>query len=206
MKHSRFTDEVYATPVAVASKIDARDKNELIPEIFPSGYFEEFKEGLHTAEEVKTRDLFTSYPPNFKHKNKKFIMELLNTPHPYAPLQDKSILITRWKPFFSLIENVNIRAQIDFKFDNFTYIPDSDTHSTEWYLNFADHNLFRYYAGPLLAQDELQVLECVQLASLREYFSQAQGKDVFSPVGAQANTGRKMATPGLLTINENHNI
>lgn len=29
----------------------------------------------------------------------------------------------------------------------------------EWYVNFADRNLFGYYGGTLLAQDELQVLE-----------------------------------------------
>lgn len=43
-----------------------------------------------------------------------------------------------------------------------------------WHLNFATDDCFAFYAGPLLAQDELQVLEHPALASLREA-SLAQG-------------------------------
>jgi hypothetical protein len=38
----------------------------------------------------------------------------------------------------------------------------------EWYLNFAHHDLFVAYGGPLFAQDEMQVAEHPMLGSLRE--------------------------------------
>lgn len=37
------------------------------------------------------------------------------------------------------------------------------------YVNFADPNMFVAYAGPLFAQDEIQVMEHPTLASVREY-------------------------------------
>lgn len=45
--------------------------------------------------------------------------------------------------------------------------PDAAAPALEWHLNFADPELFGFYGGPLLAQDELQVLEHPALASLR---------------------------------------
>ena len=36
-----------------------------------------------------------------------------------------------------------------------------------WYLNFAHHDLFAFWQDPLLAQDEMQVLEHPDLASVR---------------------------------------
>jgi hypothetical protein len=38
----------------------------------------------------------------------------------------------------------------------------------EWYVNFADRNLFVAYGGPLFAQDEMQVAEHPALGSVRE--------------------------------------
>lgn len=40
----------------------------------------------------------------------------------------------------------------------FDYLPEVDG-AVEWHVNFADDDLFVAYAGNLLAQDELQVLE-----------------------------------------------
>src|SRR5262249_26029594 len=40
--------------------------------------------------------------------------------------------------------------------------------TVEWYLNFADEDLFCGYRGPLFAQDEIQVGEHPALGSLRE--------------------------------------
>lgn len=51
--------------------------------------------------------------------------------------------------------------------DIFGYEPSVDGR-IEWYLNFADPRLFAAYEGPLLAQDELQVLEHPSLASVHE--------------------------------------
>jgi hypothetical protein len=40
--------------------------------------------------------------------------------------------------------------------------------TVEWHLNFADPHLFAAYAGPLFAQDEMQVAEHPALGALRE--------------------------------------
>lgn len=49
----------------------------------------------------------------------------------------------------------------------FEYAAPADANTLEWYPNFAHSNLFCAYAGTLLAQDELQVVECPALASIR---------------------------------------
>lgn len=38
----------------------------------------------------------------------------------------------------------------------------------EWHVNFADPHLFVAYAGPLFAQDEMQVAEHPVLAALKQ--------------------------------------
>jgi hypothetical protein len=43
----------------------------------------------------------------------------------------------------------------------------------EWYLNFANDDLFAAYGGPLFAQDEMQVAEHPTLGSLREALLQS---------------------------------
>jgi hypothetical protein len=49
------------------------------------------------------------------------------------------------------------------------YEPPADPDRTlEWYVNFANYDVFSAYGGPLLAQDELQVAEHPILGSLRE--------------------------------------
>ncbi|MCP4990211.1 MAG: hypothetical protein GY928_30485 [Colwellia sp.] len=50
----------------------------------------------------------------------------------------------------------------------FGYESLSNNSITEWYLNFAHHDLFVAYGGPLFAQDEMQVAEHPALGSLRE--------------------------------------
>lgn len=49
----------------------------------------------------------------------------------------------------------------------FTYASQPDGTHVDWHMNFADTDLFVAYGSPLLAQDELQVLEHPILGSLR---------------------------------------
>jgi hypothetical protein len=55
----------------------------------------------------------------------------------------------------------------------FDYVESGDD-TTTWYVNFADQDVFGYYGGPLLAQDEHQVIEHPILGSLREYLLKLQ--------------------------------
>jgi hypothetical protein len=84
---------------------------------------------------------------------------------------------------------------VKFQADVFSYEPSGDNQTVEWYLNFANNDLFAYYSGPLLAQDELQVLECVELAALREYFVQTINTVGSSTVGSDKNTHKNVPTP-----------
>jgi len=61
-------------------------------------------------------------------------------------------------------------------------------------MNFADSNLFGAYASPLFAQDELQVLECPILASVREFLTKDEEAKTFAPYTVQS----KRATPILI--------
>jgi len=49
--------------------------------------------------------------------------------------------------------------------------------SVGWHVNFADAHLFGCYAGPLLAQDEMQVAEHPVLACVRQAAQKEKAKD-----------------------------
>ena len=196
--HSRFTDEIFCTAAPTAPTIQVKTKDTLLGEIFAPGNFLEFREGLQAAEQFNSRELYEKYPPVFKDKNKQFILKLLDEGNKYLPLPDKSILMTRWKPFNPIIETTataTTTTTVQFKADTFDYKPNKDSSFIEWYLNFANSDLFAYYAGQLLAQDELQVLECVELAALREYLSLAVNSVGSQTIGNEAQTGRPVPTP-----------
>ncbi|CAF0922063.1 unnamed protein product [Rotaria sp. Silwood1] len=201
--HSRFTDDIYCTPVPTAPSIQVKTIDILRNEIFFSNLYEEYQQGLHAAEELNSKDLYENYPPNFENKNKLFIFDLLNNKHTYLPSPNKSILFTRWKPFIPIIESNNRSSTvIKFQADVFNYKSDSNSQTIEWYLNFANSDLFAYYGGPLLAQDELQVLECVELAALRQYFIQAINTVGSRTVNSDAHNNRSVPTPILISNTE----
>jgi hypothetical protein len=196
--HSRFTDEVWCTPAPGAAKIPVRTIKELQSEIFSQEQSGPFQQCLFTAEEMKSKDLYENYPPNFRDKNKQFVFKFINDTKGYSPSPNRYLLVTRWKPFLPNVVPENLTPQstkIKFQPDSFKYEPARDNQTVEWYLNFANHDLFAYYSGPLLAQDELQVLECVELAALREYFVQTINTVGSSTVGSDRNTHKQVPTP-----------
>jgi hypothetical protein len=198
--HSRFTDEIYCTSAPTAPEIEVKTVNVLRNEIFPPNYHEQFREGLISAEEIKSKDLYEKYPPNFKDKNKSFILNLLNNEHTYQPSPNKSILLTRWKPFLPTIElNNSSPTKVTYKSDAFDYQSAGNNQTVEWYLNFANSDLFAYYGGSLLAQDELQVLECVELGALREYLVQTINTIGSRTVGSDSHTNKPVPTPSMFS-------
>jgi hypothetical protein len=110
-----------------------------------------------------TQKLMETHPPRWQHPYKKLVARVTC---PEGCTHTGEITVTRWKsvPFPTHLPEVLplVEARPDF----FTY-EQSET-SGEWYLNFADRSLFGYYDGPLLAQDELQVLEHPALGAVRE--------------------------------------
>ncbi|CAF1264786.1 unnamed protein product [Rotaria sordida] len=203
--HSRFTDDIWCTPAPGAPQISVRTINELRNEIFPPGYQEEFQQALFQAEEMKSKDLYEKYSPSFRDKNKQYIFKYINEIKKYSPSSDRSLLVTRWRPFLPTLapDNLSLTStKIKFQSDVFKYDTCGDNQSVEWYLNFANHDLFAYYSGPLLAQDELQVLECVELAALREYFVQTVNTVGSYTTGSDKSTHKTVPTPILISNTE----
>jgi hypothetical protein len=197
--HSRFTDEIYCTPAPTAPEIQVKTLDAVRDGIFSQDQYKDLEAGLIAAEEMKSKDLYEKYAPQFKDKNKQLIFNLLNKEQNYSPTEGKSLLITRWKPFVPYIEkNSELSTKVVFEHDGFSYASGSDSQIIEWYLNFANSDLFAYYGGPLLAQDELQVLECIELAALREYFVQATNTVGSRTVGSDAHSNKSVPTPSKL--------
>lgn len=145
---------------------------------------------------IKTSKLIRDFPPRFYDDRKKLLYDiaisapsLKNWPTMksgkrdivYKMFDDPEIKITRWRamqlpimfpPKNSITEYV-MREDV-FHYDNeFGQTPGH----IEWYLNFADTDLFMGYGGSLMAQDELQVAEHPALASIREMLLDKTEKD-----------------------------
>ncbi|MGC4048073.1 MAG: hypothetical protein QM758_30145 [Armatimonas sp.] len=106
--------------------------------------------------------LMDQHPPRWQHPYKKLAASLTC---PEGCQHLGTIEVTRWAtlPLPEEIPSPNPVVEAIPTF--FGYEPSDNA---EWYVNFADRSLFGYYSGPLLAQDELQVLEHPALGSVRE--------------------------------------
>lgn len=123
-------------------------------------------------------EVVAAFPPKLIHPHKKLVYGLAcPAGRPHAG----SLAVTRWAaPDLAAMEDL-LQAETSrggprpaptavepaerfFDYES----PSPGGRETVWHLNFADQHLFRYYGGPLLAQDELQVAEHPVLASLRQ--------------------------------------
>lgn len=108
--------------------------------------------------------LVAAHPARFTHANKRLVHGLAAPPS--VPPRG-ALVYSRWRAM-PLPESVPAEAPAyEMREDVFGYEPPTPT-AFEWTLNFADPHLFVAYGGPLLAQDELQVLEHPALGSLCE--------------------------------------
>jgi hypothetical protein len=109
-------------------------------------------------------DLGRDFPPQFTNRNKQIAFSIAC---PDGAGFNGEIRYTRW-PAQSLPQKIpsNKTPTVEARPDFFTYDPPTKN-TVDWHLNFADRELFHFYAGNLLAQDELQVLEHPALGSLR---------------------------------------
>lgn len=124
-------------------------------------------------------ELVAAHPPRFTDKNKKLVHALCCPP---GEASRGTLVYERWRSM-PLPERVPERVpDLTMREDVFAYEP-APPGVVEWHLNFADPHLFVAYAGRLLAQDELQVLEHPALGSLREWLSASADRDLrFRPV------------------------
>jgi len=110
-------------------------------------------------------ELFAAHRPRWKHRNKKALFEYLCPP---GTQHHDELTVSRWGPrILPLATRPSTRTVIELRPDVFAYdSPAGD--ALEWHLNFAHSSLFIAYAGPLFAQDEMQVAEHPVLACVRE--------------------------------------
>jgi hypothetical protein len=118
-------------------------------------------------------DLMTYFPAKYQDKNKKALLDDILYNKKYNP-SHRDILITRFYPLqlpdnYTYEQHNDTSNSYEFIANVFDYMAVDQTNIVEWHMNFANCDIFSYYNGSLLAQDELQVLESPQLASLREY-------------------------------------
>lgn len=106
-------------------------------------------------------NLVHEHPPVFHNDRKRMLYERISMPI------GGTLQVSRWQGELPATFKLPPRPRLVMQEDIFSY-PEEESGTTTWHLNFADAELFGYYSGPLLAQDEHQVLEHPILGSLRE--------------------------------------
>jgi hypothetical protein len=119
-----------------------------------------------SSEIFETARLIEAHPPRFTHPNKALIYRIACPP---GAVHHGKIEVLRGAelPVPHLYPGSGATIVVPHV-GVFEYASDGGVSGVEWHLNFAHHDLFCMYGGPLLAQDELQVAEHPALASLRE--------------------------------------
>ncbi len=115
--------------------------------------------------------LLARHPPRPRHANKRAVLEIAAPP---GAIHGGVVAVSRW-PQRALPRDVawwSSPTAVELREDVFTYDPPPPGR-VEWHLNFAHTILFVAYAGPLFAQDEMQVAEHPALASVREWLTTA---------------------------------
>lgn len=117
---------------------------------------------------LEAQRLFDEHPPALRDPSKRAVLAVACPP---GSVHGGRIVYTRWAAMplpasFAPGQSVERVVRHDGYFD---YLPVlSAPGAVEWHVNFADPHLFVAYAGPLFAQDEMQVAEHPILGSLRE--------------------------------------
>jgi hypothetical protein len=115
--------------------------------------------------EFNSAELWQRHPPAFHDPHKQMLMRRIT-----APFAGR-LSVSRWRGDLPSAMQTGKPTELEIREDVFGY-PEAEAGTTVWHLNFADRELFGYYGGSLLAQDEHQVLEHPVLGSLRAALQQ----------------------------------
>ena len=118
-------------------------------------------------ERFDARSLVEAHPPRPSHKNKTLVFDFaLRSGQPVSG----TMAVSRWRAAPLPERFVELEPACEAREDVFDYVetPNEGVPEFAWHVNFADEELFGYYAGVAFAQDEIQVCEHPALASLRE--------------------------------------
>ena len=113
--------------------------------------------------EFDTDALVRAQPPRLRHAHKRLVYDLCC---PSGTVHEGAITMSRWAALPLPEECLLGPCEVVVKPAVYDYTP---ARWPVWHVNFSDPNLFVAYGSPLLAQDELQVLEHPALGSLREF-------------------------------------
>ncbi len=120
---------------------------------------------LFDHRELDAATLMREHPPRFSDPNKRAVFaELLRTDE----IPGGTLVLTRWAEAPLPGTRPLTRPGLIERSGFFVYGEPAPAATMHWHVNFAMSDCFGAYAGPLLAQDELQVLEHPALGSLRE--------------------------------------
>lgn len=111
--------------------------------------------------------LMTEHPPQFRHVNKQVVYQIACPP---GTTYTGQLVFSRWRSMVlpQAFTPALHQTKVEERQGYFGYEPSTDPTEIEWYLNFADPDLFAFYSGGLFAQDEMQVAEHPALGALRE--------------------------------------
>ena len=122
---------------------------------------------LITRLNFNTQKMMLENRPNISNRNK---LEVYRIACPKGCSHSGDIVFSRWSekdlPETTYLSGWKTKLQI--REDVFGYESTRQFGMIEWYLNFANYEIFTDYGGSLFAQDEMQVAEHPALASLRE--------------------------------------
>jgi len=135
-------------------------------------------------------ELASAHPTAWTNDNKRAVAEHLAARH---GVPEGDIQVSRWEAnaLPSVVPDHAASVVVEARPGFFDYRGDA----SNWWLNFADANLFGYGDGPLLAQDELQCLEAPALLNVRDAMRAQSAVDS----GLRPQTARSgKATPVLV--------
>lgn len=111
--------------------------------------------------ELDVETLVRDHPPRFTNANKRLLIDAITA------AMTGTLRVSQWRGSLPPTAEPMREPEVELIATHFDYPADAPGR-IEWHVNFADAHLFGAYAGTLLAQDELQVLEHPVLGSLRE--------------------------------------
>ena len=124
---------------------------------------------------IDATTITASFRPRFHHPNKELLYELAYSLDPQA---SGEVTCSRWLPreLPQELQSDSRSPNVSSKHGYFNYEKCLDPSLVDWYLNFANGDVFSAWATSLFAQDEMQVAEhpvlaAIRAASTREGFS-----------------------------------
>ncbi|MFX1297492.1 MAG: hypothetical protein ACFFD2_21905 [Promethearchaeota archaeon] len=155
------------------------------------------KKKLIIRKQFNTAQMVSKYPPRIFSSNKKVVY---NMACPKGCIHQGQIIFSRWStmnlPEMFISDSYSTHFILKENIFQYLTAPKTTPPTIEWYINFADRNLFIAYGKGLFAQDEMQVAEHPALGSLKECLSTLESSD--SRLAPRTRDANSLPTPILI--------